>query len=61
MSLARLAYSKWMTEWVKRLDPKASDELLLLARGRCVTSHKRHVIQDSRTEVGAGAHVHGAV
>jgi hypothetical protein len=25
-----------MTEWVKRIDPKASDELLILARGRCV-------------------------
>lgn len=25
--------SKWVTDWVKRLDPKASDELLVLARG----------------------------
>lgn len=30
----RLAYSKWMYEWVQRLDPKASDEELILARGR---------------------------
>jgi hypothetical protein len=31
---ARLAYSRWLTEWVQRLDPKASDELLILARGK---------------------------
>jgi hypothetical protein len=31
---ARLAYSRWLTDWVKRLDPKASDELLILARGK---------------------------
>lgn len=36
----RLAYSRWLTEWVKRLDPKASDELLILARGRNIQSWK---------------------
>lgn len=36
----RLAYSRWMTEWVKRIDPKASDELLILARGRSIQSWK---------------------
>ncbi len=30
----RLLYSKWLTKWVKKLDPAASDELLLLARGK---------------------------
>jgi hypothetical protein len=30
----RLLYSSWVTEWVRRLDPKASDELIILARGR---------------------------
>jgi len=34
----RLLYSKWVTEWVKKLDPKARDELLILARGRSVES-----------------------
>lgn len=34
----RLAYSRWLTEWVKRLDPKASDELLILARGKSIES-----------------------
>lgn len=29
----RLLYSQWVSEWVSKLDPKASDELLLLARG----------------------------
>lgn len=29
----RLLYSQWVTEWVQKLDPKASDELLILARG----------------------------
>jgi len=32
----RLLYSQWLTEWVQKMDPKASDELLLLARGRNV-------------------------
>ncbi|KAF8072415.1 hypothetical protein HT031_000074 [Scenedesmus sp. PABB004] len=36
----RLAYSRWLSEWVLRLDPKASDELLILARGRSIQSWK---------------------
>lgn len=32
----RLAYAHWLTQWVLRLDPKASDELLLVTRGRNV-------------------------
>jgi hypothetical protein len=32
--LCRVAYSRWLMSWVQRLDPKASDELLILARGR---------------------------
>lgn len=31
----RLLYSQWLTDCVKKVDPKASDELLLLARGGC--------------------------
>jgi hypothetical protein len=31
----RLLYSKWLSEWVQKLDPKAPDELLILARGMC--------------------------
>lgn len=44
VTCCRLAYSRWMTEWVNRLDPKASDELLILARGRCAASqpHTKH-------------------
>jgi hypothetical protein len=34
--LRRLAYAHWLTQWVLRLDPKASDELLLVTRGRNV-------------------------
>lgn len=30
----RLAYSRWLTDWVTRLDPNAPDELLILARGK---------------------------
>ncbi len=30
----RLLYSHWLTEWVEKLDPKAPDELIILARGR---------------------------
>jgi hypothetical protein len=30
----RLAYSRWLTEWVLKLDPQACDELLILARGK---------------------------
>ena len=29
-----LAYSQWITDWVKRLDPGASEELLIAARGQ---------------------------
>ena len=29
-----LAYSEWLTDWVKRLDPSASEELLIAARGQ---------------------------
>eukprot|EP00879_Flechtneria_rotunda_P004926 GHRR01005200.1.p1 GENE.GHRR01005200.1~~GHRR01005200.1.p1 ORF type:complete len:343 (+),score=79.96 GHRR01005200.1:167-1195(+) len=36
----RLAYSKWLTGWVLKLDSKASDELLILARGRNIESWK---------------------
>jgi hypothetical protein len=34
----RVAYSDWLIEWVRKLDPKASDELLILAKGRCKTN-----------------------
>ena len=30
----RLAYARWLTEWILRIDPNACDELLLIARGR---------------------------
>jgi hypothetical protein len=30
----RLAYAQWVSEWVVKLYPAASDELLILARGR---------------------------
>eukprot|EP00775_Hariotina_reticulata_P002487 gene2487-2790_t len=36
----RVAYSRWLTDWVKRVDPKASDELLILARGKSIQSWK---------------------
>ena len=29
-----LPYSQWVTDWVKRLDPKAPEELLIAARGQ---------------------------
>lgn len=32
----RLLYSKWLTDWVLKLDPDASDELRILARGKTV-------------------------
>ena len=31
-----LPYSEWLTEWVRRLDPNASEELLIAARGQHV-------------------------
>ncbi|GBF98055.1 trithorax histone-lysine N-methyltransferase [Raphidocelis subcapitata] len=36
----RLAYSKWLTKWVLKLDPQACDELLILARGKNIESWK---------------------
>ena len=36
----RVAYSDWLIEWVRKLNPKASDELLILAKGRCMSSCK---------------------
>ena len=33
----RLLYSQWTTEWVNKLEPQASEELLLLARGASKT------------------------
>ncbi|KAL6751171.1 hypothetical protein V8C86DRAFT_2784137 [Haematococcus lacustris] len=34
----RLLFSRWLTEWVTRLDPQAPDELIILARGCNVES-----------------------
>lgn len=31
-----LPYSQWMTDWVRRLEPNASEELLIAARGQHV-------------------------
>lgn len=36
----RVLYSDWVSDWVRRLDPKASDELLILAKGRNIESWK---------------------
>lgn len=36
----RLAYSRWLTDAVQQLEPKASDELLILARGKSIESWK---------------------
>jgi hypothetical protein len=36
----RLVYGRWLSEWVKKLDPGASDELLLLARGKNIEGWK---------------------
>lgn len=36
----RTLYSDWVSDWVRKLDPKASDELLILAKGRSVESWK---------------------
>ncbi|KAI8470342.1 MAG: hypothetical protein J3K34DRAFT_262116 [Monoraphidium minutum] len=36
----RLAYSRWLTAMVEKLDPEACDELLILARGKSVESWK---------------------
>ena len=47
----RLAYSRWLTDWVQRLDPKASDELLILARGKCVAWLATHVRLPTTLEV----------
>ncbi|KIY93188.1 trithorax-like protein, histone-lysine N-methyltransferase [Monoraphidium neglectum] len=35
----RLAYSRWLTQWVLKLDPNACDELLILARGKTCAPH----------------------
>jgi hypothetical protein len=36
----RVVYSDWVLSWVKKLDDKASDELIILAKGRNVESWK---------------------
>ena len=36
----RVVYSSWVAEWVRKLDPKAADELILLAKGRNVEGWK---------------------
>eukprot|EP00798_Chlamydomonas_sp_ICE-L_P003763 gene3763-13824_t len=34
----RVIYSNWVSEWVRKIDPKASDEMLILAKGRNIES-----------------------
>eukprot|EP00195_Chlamydomonas_chlamydogama_P004184 CAMPEP_0202922934 /NCGR_PEP_ID=MMETSP1392-20130828/78183_1 /ASSEMBLY_ACC=CAM_ASM_000868 /TAXON_ID=225041 /ORGANISM="Chlamydomonas chlamydogama, Strain SAG 11-48b" /LENGTH=278 /DNA_ID=CAMNT_0049616589 /DNA_START=278 /DNA_END=1115 /DNA_ORIENTATION=- len=36
----RVVYSDWVLDWVNKLDPKAPDELLILAKGRSIESWK---------------------
>jgi hypothetical protein len=50
----RLAYSQWLTEWVKKLDPDACDELLILARGKSIESWKLSAIRRDDFAPNAG-------
>lgn len=36
----RVVYAKWLSDWVKQVDPKASDELLIYTHGKSLESWK---------------------
>jgi hypothetical protein len=58
-----LRWRRWLCDWVKRLDPGASDELLLLARGKNIEGWRLAEIRrdDYAPNAGGGQRGGGAV
>jgi len=51
----RVLYSNWLAAWVQRLDPKASDELLILAKGKNIEGWKlRDIKRDAYPPTSQG-------